>query len=71
LLVAVPLLSAAGFVRMEREVTDQRLSAAPRTPAVSEALAGWRHALLGAYGLLVIGAAAGGLLRARNLAQSG
>jgi adenylate cyclase len=71
LLVAVPLLSAAGFVRMEREVTDQRLSAAPRTPAVSEALAGWRHALLGAYGLLVIGAAAGGLLRARKLAQSG
>ncbi len=67
LLVATPLLSAAGFVRMEREVTEQRQAVAPRSPAVAQALTGWRHALLGVYGALVIGAAGAGVVRARTV----
>ncbi|MGJ7506248.1 hypothetical protein [Variovorax sp. GT1P44] len=57
-LIAVPLLSATGFVRMSRSVearetllTTHAAEARPRAAA----LASWRHALLGTYLLLLAG----------------
>lgn len=58
LLIAVPVLSAGGFLAMRSEVTALALPRSGASP--SEALALWRHVLLGAYVALVVGTFAAG-----------
>jgi len=64
--VAVPLLSAAGFLRMARTIEPhEALLAAHATEARPRAasLTSWRHVLLGTYLLLIVGAFVAGRWR--------
>jgi adenylate cyclase len=65
-LVGMPLLSAAGFVRMKRAVIAMRASLPAPDPKLLDhqvSLDAWRHNLLTLYISLVIGALVAGLLR--------
>lgn len=68
LLVFVPLLSAAGLVRMTRAVVASRASLPapdPKLAAHQLALDAWRHNLLILYLLLIVSAFVAGQLRNR------
>jgi len=59
----VPLLSALGFLAMDRAVAG--VPALPSTPVPPVALRSWREAILAAYLMLIAGAFAANLLRSR------
>ena len=63
LLVVVPLLSAAGFIRMSQAISERGPVVARPDPTRPPALNDWRRELLGAYALLVAGAIVAGRWR--------
>jgi adenylate cyclase len=69
-LVAVPLLSAAGFVRMSRTIAGQGPVAVAPDPGKPPVLNDWRHGLLGAYGLLLVGSALAGRWRSARTREA-
>ena len=68
--VAIPLLSAAGFMRMSRTIAEQRPVAAAPDPTKPPALADWRHALLGAYALALAAAVVAGRWRSARSTEA-
>lgn len=70
MMVAVPLLSAAGFVQMGRSLAAQGPLAAVPDPTRPPELGDWRRAILGGYLLLVTGAVLSGRWRSRTARAS-
>ena len=63
IVVLLPLLSALGFLAMDRAVAG--VPALPSTTVPPAALRSWREAILAAYLMLIAGAFAANLLRSR------